>query len=88
MFHFLRYQESYTPDYIHINEAVRNDDKDSLAHALKQGYDVNGKDQYFKTPLMRACLEGNYKLVKFLLDSGAEVEETGEFLLLYTTKDN
>lgn len=58
------------PTFMHINEAVKYNDIESIKLALKEGLDVNEKDRFYKTPLMLACLEGNYELTKFLIENG------------------
>jgi ankyrin repeat protein len=40
---------------------------------FKYGVDVNTRDKYQETALMRACKHRNYKSVKFLIKNGADV---------------
>ena len=58
------------PAYIHVREAIKYNDKESLKHAINKGFDINHQDKFYKTPLMSACIEGNIEIVKYLLAEG------------------
>ena len=50
-----------------------------LEHFINEGWDVNTFGKYFKTPypatpLIRACKDLNYHLIKFYLDNGADIK--------------
>ncbi|MEE2743238.1 MAG: ankyrin repeat domain-containing protein, partial [Bdellovibrionota bacterium] len=49
-----------------------------LAYLISQGADVNLYEEEFKeTPLLRACLIGDFSCVSFLLDNGADLSIKG-----------
>lgn len=73
------YLNRQDPTYIHMNEAIKNGDRETVKIALHGGYDVNKVDRYYKTPLMLACLDGNYELAKFLVDHGADIRMLDNF---------
>lgn len=56
--------------YIHLYEAVRHGDMESLMSALASGLSVNCRDKYNKTPLMVACSHGRLDVARFLLERG------------------
>ena len=56
--------------FIHVNEVIKYNDKESLKAAIQRGFDVNQKDKYYKTPLMLACLEGNLDAAQYLISQG------------------
>ena len=53
-----------------MNEAAKFGDFDTLRSSLEKGVPVDVRDKYYKTPLMTACSQGNYKMASFLIDSG------------------
>lgn len=53
-----------------MNEAARFGDFDTLRCNLEKGVPVDVRDKYYKTPLMTACAQGNYKMASFLIDNG------------------
>lgn len=65
--------------YIHMNEAIKYNDLESIKSALRQGYLIDQMDRYYKTPLMLACLEGNIDTVKFLVEQGATINAQDNF---------
>lgn len=56
--------------YIHLYEAVRHGDIESLMSALASGLSVDCRDKYNKTPLMVACSHGRLDVARFLLERG------------------
>ncbi|MEE2743668.1 MAG: ankyrin repeat domain-containing protein [Bdellovibrionota bacterium] len=49
-----------------------------LAYLISQGADVNLCEEEFKeTPLLRACLVGDFSCVSYLLDNGADISLKG-----------
>ena len=56
--------------YIHLYEAVRHGDMESLMSALASGLSVDCRDKYNKTPLMVACSHGRLDVARFLLERG------------------
>ncbi|XP_053315171.1 ankyrin repeat and EF-hand domain-containing protein 1, partial [Spea bombifrons] len=66
--------------YHHIHCAVKTGDVESLKRAFEEGVPVDGKDMFYKTPLMSACAYGSLEVVKFLLQKGANVNATDNFL--------
>lgn len=53
--------------YVNISECVRTDDYESLELAFSQNVPVDVRDHYYKTPLMNACIKGNYSMAQFLI---------------------
>uniref|UniRef100_A0A8D2CKT8 Ankyrin repeat and EF-hand domain containing 1 n=1 Tax=Sciurus vulgaris TaxID=55149 RepID=A0A8D2CKT8_SCIVU len=66
--------------FSNINFVTRAGDLASLKKAFEAGIPVDMKDNYYKTPLMTACANGNIDVVKFLLEKGANVNATDNFL--------
>uniref|UniRef100_A0A3B3WHQ1 Ankyrin repeat and EF-hand domain containing 1a n=1 Tax=Poecilia mexicana TaxID=48701 RepID=A0A3B3WHQ1_9TELE len=73
------YIEKPNKVYININYCVRNGDLESLDLAFNDGVPVDAQDEFYKTPLMEACISGNYELVQYLLEKGAEVNMCDQF---------
>ncbi|XP_043962702.1 ankyrin repeat and EF-hand domain-containing protein 1a isoform X1 [Gambusia affinis] len=73
------YIEKPNKVYININYCVRNGDLESLELAFKDGVPVDTQDEFYKTPLMEACISGNYELVQYLLEKGADVNMCDQF---------
>ncbi|KAM4713097.1 ankyrin repeat and EF-hand domain-containing protein 1 [Anableps anableps] len=65
--------------YININYCVRNRDLESLELAFSQGVSVDAQDEYYKTPLMEACISGSYEMAQYLLNKGADVNLCDQF---------
>ncbi|XP_050989938.1 ankyrin repeat and EF-hand domain-containing protein 1 [Labeo rohita] len=65
--------------YTNINYCVKTGDLESLSLAFIQKVPVDIKDQFFKTPLMTACICGNYRVAKFLLSLRANVNAVDQF---------
>ncbi|MEB3150355.1 MAG: ankyrin repeat domain-containing protein [Sphaerospermopsis sp.] len=57
---------------IDIFKAIRENDLDSVARYIKEGGDLNVRDDRGHTALMEATFRGMYKYIK-LLESGADV---------------
>lgn len=74
------YIDEPTLEYSNINYITRAGDLVSLKKAFEKGIPVDMKDNYYKTPLMTACANGNIEAVKFLLERGANVNATDNFL--------
>lgn len=53
-------------------KAADKGDIEALKKGLEAGEDVNQKNAYSQTPLMRAAKNGQKEAVKFLLDNGAD----------------
>ena len=51
---------------------------DQLTHLLRNN-DVNARDKYDKTPLMRAVESANPEVIRVLLDAGAYVNTLDEY---------
>lgn len=71
-----------------LHKAVEDGDMARVKTLLTEGASVNQRDGGL-TPLMRAVLKGNYKIVETLLDSGAEPDatsSTGETAMEYATQ--
>jgi ankyrin repeat protein len=59
-----------------LHEAAERGDIDAAAKALRQGADVNGRDDRGMTPLMLAPWSGSLAMAKFLVERGADVNAT------------
>lgn len=72
--------------------SVENNLLYTVMFLLTCGIDVNCKDQYKHTPLMRAVVKNNQKIVKLLLDKNAAVDSADIFeqtpLMFSVTRDN
>ena len=69
-FFFFFFQAQWTP--LHI--AAWNNKIEAVAALISHGADVNARDKYGLTPLMRASYWGYAKVVEALLDAGADKE--------------
>ena len=43
---------------------------------LEKGFDINERDYYNNTPLIRACMKKEFEMVKYLLDNNADITAT------------
>lgn len=59
--------------YANIYEAVRADDLAAVKSFLKNGVNVNEKDNEGKTPLHYAAAYASRELVQFLIEQGADI---------------
>jgi len=59
---------------IKLIRASSKGDIDRVIALIKDSTLVNGKDQYHFTPLIWACRKGHLKVVKALIDAGANME--------------
>lgn len=57
-----------------VVEAALYGKKEIVAHALKQGFDVNTADPDKRTPLMFAAYNGQTEIAKMLIESGATID--------------
>ncbi|CAG12996.1 unnamed protein product, partial [Tetraodon nigroviridis] len=74
------YIDNPDKEFVPINNCVRNGDMPSLDLAFRQGIPVDIQDQAYKTPLMVACAEGCYEVVRYLLGRGADVNKQDQFV--------
>ncbi|XP_036398081.1 ankyrin repeat and EF-hand domain-containing protein 1 [Megalops cyprinoides] len=65
--------------FININHCVKKGDLESLSLAFSHRVPVDVTDRYYKTPLMTACISGNYEVAKFLIGQGADVNASDQF---------
>lgn len=59
-------------------DAVEKGDAERLNDLIKQGVDLESKNDRNETPLHVACFFGQYELVKLLLDNGANINAEDE----------
>ena len=60
-----------------LMEKVIADDPAAVSKLIKEGADVNAKNNYGWTALSHAARSGNAELVKLLLEHGADVNTRG-----------
>ncbi|CAA6809506.1 MAG: InterPro IPR002110 COGs COG0666 [uncultured Sulfurovum sp.] len=61
-----------------LNEAIRKKDIKLVKLLLKNGADIETKNEEGWTPLIFSCLIRDKKIIKFLLDNGADIEAEGK----------
>jgi ankyrin repeat protein len=59
-----------------LHDAAERGDIDAAAKALRQGADVNGRNDRGMTPLMLVPFSGSLAMAKFLVEKGAQVNAT------------
>ena len=70
---------------IHFNALGNNIKK--MKNNIKKGIDVNSLGEYASTPLHYACREGNFEMVKFLIENGANVNIENHYSTIYPIFD-
>ena len=70
---------------IHLN-AIENNIK-KLQENLKDGFNVDSLGAYASTPLHYACREGNFEVVKLLIENGANVNIKNDYSTIYPIFD-
>jgi hypothetical protein len=72
------------------NKKIKSDNLEIIKHKYKNGEGINDFDDDGDTPLMKAVLNKEYELVKFLLESGAnpKIEYMGSSLKSIANKNN
>lgn len=60
-------------NYRELTEAAHKGDIKSIESLLDQGANINGKDEYGDTALIKASRNGRTETVRFILDKGADV---------------
>ncbi|KAG7453785.1 ankyrin repeat and EF-hand domain-containing protein 1, partial [Solea senegalensis] len=73
------YVEKPEKIFVNINYCVKSGDLESLDLAFSQGVPVDVQDEFYKTPLMVACSNGNYEVAQYLLSRGADVNACDQF---------
>jgi uncharacterized protein len=58
-------------------KAVKRGDVDAIDSLAKAGVDVNGHNEQSMTPLCVAAVKGNTRVMRALLDAGAELNRLG-----------
>lgn len=56
--------------FVNMNEAAKFGDFDTLKSTIEKGTPVDVRDKYYKTPLITACSQGNFRMALFLLENG------------------
>lgn len=74
------YLEKPEKVFKNITYCVKSGDLESLDLAFSQGVSVDVQDEYYKTPLMTACLNGNYEMAQYLLSHGSVSSSFNLFL--------
>ena len=67
-------QNTQTIENENLLNATSHENLNDVERALKNGADVNHKDNDGDTALIVASIEGNKEIVQFLLDNGADIE--------------
>ena len=62
-------------------EAIVQGDATKVKLLLAQGADVNARDSYGQTALMRAAHKGDYQVAVFLVEHGADLDVTAKYNL-------
>ncbi|CAL8098969.1 unnamed protein product [Calicophoron daubneyi] len=65
--------------YISFHTAAKYSDLDSIRLALSEGYNVDTRDKFYKTPLMVAAHHGNLDAAIALIQLGADVNARDNF---------
>ncbi|VDM02230.1 unnamed protein product [Schistocephalus solidus] len=65
--------------YLLLHDAVLKEDTRSIIEAIRNGYHIDIRDQYYKTPLMTAAADGNVRMMKLLIQLGASVNARDNF---------
>ena len=53
--------------------SIRGDDLEIVKYLLENGADINAKDNYGTTALMKASSNGQLEIVQFLIENGADI---------------
>ena len=70
-----RLAKEITPEDKRLSEFMSkayNFEPTEIAKLVNKGYDVNMQDKLGRTALMYAIMQGNYKVVEYLLEAGAD----------------
>ena len=62
-----------------MDNAILSQKYDVVKFLIDQGYDVNTKNKYGKTPIFYACDIGSFSIIRLLVDSGAIVRIKDNF---------
>ena len=61
-------------------DAVRSGDVANVKKLFKAGADVNARDNYRNTALMRAAGNGSIEIAKALIEAGADVDAENDII--------
>ncbi|XP_018649899.1 putative ankyrin repeat domain protein [Schistosoma mansoni] len=73
------YLDTPRRQYISFHSAALHNDMDSIRLALSEGYDIDTRDKFYKTPLMVAAHHGNLDTAIELIKLGANVNARDNF---------
>ncbi|CAH8476725.1 unnamed protein product [Schistosoma turkestanicum] len=73
------YLDAPKRQYISFHSAALHNDMDSIRLALSEGYNIDTRDKFYKTPLMVAAHHGNLDVAIELIKLGANVNARDNF---------
>ncbi|TNN07422.1 Ankyrin repeat and EF-hand domain-containing protein isoform 2 [Schistosoma japonicum] len=73
------YLDTPKRQYISFHAAALHNDMDSIRLALSEGYNIDTRDKFYKTPLMIAAHHGNLDTAIELIKLGADVNARDNF---------
>ena len=62
-------------------DATKHSDLEKVRRLLENGADINSKDEYGQTALMKAAHRGQVELIRLLIENGAELNTTAKYNL-------
>jgi len=66
-----------------LHVAAKNGYYYLLKTLLEKGFDINIKDQFGMTPIHYACLNGQFRVARFLIKNGANIHEPNELNIFF-----
>jgi hypothetical protein len=82
------HEKSYEPKTSKLFKEAWDNNYDGVKRLIEKGEDVNCKDYEERTALMGAACNGNLKLLKLLIDNGADVNYGRHTALMWANQEN